>query len=192
MKKQIYIVEHLEKRLWKWCLFEYEQAAKNVGKENIFFTNIKRKSSILEKFGKCENKSVSKLPLDWSRVCVLDPKAEKLLTPQEASDFDYFVIGGILGEEEFNWRTSRELSNFIPLAQKRNIGNKQFTIDNAVFVTYEIASGKNLSEIEMQDCAEIEVKEGETIQLPYTYPLKDSKPMMNSKLITYLKRKKGF
>jgi ribosome biogenesis SPOUT family RNA methylase Rps3 len=190
--KTTFIIEHLEPKLWKWCMFEYEQASKNVGKKNILFTNISRKSEVLERFGKCERKSVSELNLDWNKVCVLDPAAKKLLTPQETRKFDYFVIGGILGEEEFNWRTKKELSARMSNVAVRNLGSKQFTIDNAVFVVHELVSGKKLSEIEMKDCAEIKVKEGETIELPYCYPVVKGKLLMNSKLVSYLKRKKGF
>jgi ribosome biogenesis SPOUT family RNA methylase Rps3 len=192
MNKPLFIIEHLEPELWKWCLFEYEQSSKTVGQKNILFTNIKRNSVVLRKLGKCESKSVFELGLPDVGVCILDPLAKELLTPQEAKKFDYFVIGGILGEEKLNGRTERELTTKMINAQVRNIGFKQFTIDNAVYVTNEIAKGKNLSEIKMQDGAEIEVKDGESILLPYTYPLVQGKPLMNPRLISYLKRKKEF
>ena len=47
----------------------------------------------------------------------------------------------------------------------------------------------------MQDTAKIEIADGEieeTIELPYTYPIINGKPLMNPKLIEYLKSKKGF
>ncbi len=172
-------------------MIEYERSSQIVGKENILFTNIKRDSEKLKAFGKCEKKSVSELGLNTSRVCILDPVAEKTLSPDEVDDFDYFVIGGILGDEKFNGRTGRELTKFMPEAVKRNIGDKQFTIDNAVYVTHAIVNGKKLSEIKMQDEAEIEIKDGESIILPYTYPLIQGKPAMSDKLIAYLKHKRS-
>ena len=192
MSKQTYIIEHLEPRLWKWCLFEYERSSQIVGRENILFTNIKRKSAVLRKLGKCEKKSVSELEFPPKKVCILDPKANKILRPEEAKEFDYFVIGGILGEEKLNGRTERELTKKMKDAEVRNIGPKQFTIDNAVYVVHEIVNGKELSEIPMRDGAEIEIKEGESVLLPYTYPVEIGQPLMNPKLIEYLKHKKGF
>jgi hypothetical protein len=35
--------------------------------------------------------------LDISRVCLLDPKAEKVLEPGDGDRFDWFLFGGILG-----------------------------------------------------------------------------------------------
>ena len=56
--KNIFVIEHLEPKLWKWCRFEYENMSKIVGKPNILFTNIKRKNSFLESIGKTEKKRI--------------------------------------------------------------------------------------------------------------------------------------
>lgn len=34
---------------------------------------------------------------DSGRMCLLDPRAEKELAPEDAAMFDWFVFGGILG-----------------------------------------------------------------------------------------------
>ena len=74
-----FIIEHLENEVYEWCLIEYENMSKVVGKENLIFT--KTSSSKLKKFGKVENKSV--LDLNLKRACLLDPKAKKTLSPQD-------------------------------------------------------------------------------------------------------------
>ena len=39
----IYIIEHLEPKLWEWCILEYEHISQTVGKDNLWFTNIRDK-----------------------------------------------------------------------------------------------------------------------------------------------------
>src|SRR3989338_5749437 len=119
-----YIIEHLEPRLWKWCRIEYKHISQLVGKQNLWFTNITKGSPELQKYGKVITKSVVQLLL--SKVCVLDPDAEKTLTPQDARRFDYLIFGGILGNDPPQKRTAPELTaKFTYPIETRNIGKKQ-------------------------------------------------------------------
>src|SRR3972149_2517349 len=136
---QIYIIEHLEPRVWPWCLIEYRNISKIVGKENLWFTNIKRKNKNLEKIGKVFKDSAGKLSL--KNACVLDPEAPKVLSPKESGNFNYFIFGGILGDYPPRKRTSVELTKFIKNAEVRNIGKNQFSTDNAVLVAKRINDG---------------------------------------------------
>jgi hypothetical protein len=52
-----------------------------------------------------QSQSQSFVSVDPRRVVVLDPEASQILSPHDAADFDYFLVGGILGEEELNGRT---------------------------------------------------------------------------------------
>lgn len=192
MKKPTFVIEHLEKRTWRWCEIEYENAAKMIKPYPLLITNLKKGKKGFEKFAELEKKSIVDMGLNWERVCVLDPKATEVLKPEDKNKFDYFVFGGILGDEEFNGRTGKELTermnNKIVL---RHLGEKQFSTDNALFVTKMILDGKKLEDIKTQWQAEIEINEVESIILPYCYPLIEGKPQMSPALIEYLKRKKG-
>lgn len=185
--KQIYVIEHLEPKLWPWCLIEYKNISKIVGKENLWFTNIKEDSEKLKEYGKVFAESVSKLTL--INPCILDPEAEKTLKPEECKKFDYFIFGGILGDNPPRKRTKNELTLLLKNTESRNIGKEQFSTDNAVFVVHEICSGKNLSDIKFQNAIEIEIDEIESIILPYKYALSNSKPVISPELIAYLKKK---
>ena len=192
MKKPAFIIEHLEKRTWRWCEIEYENAAKLIKPYPLIITNLKKGNKVFEKFAKLEKKSIVDMDFNWERVCVLDPKAKEELKPEDKEKFDYFVFGGILGDEEFNGRTGKELTE--RMSKKvvlKHLGNKQFSTDNALFVSKMILDGKKLSEIKTQWQAEIEINEVESIILPYCYPLVDGKPQMSPALIRYLKLKKG-
>ena len=187
--KQTIIIEHLESKLWPWCKIEYESISKIIPKSNLWFTNIKN-NNFLKKLGKSSKKSVKELNL--KNACVLDLEASKTLTPRESKKFDYFIIGGILGDYPPKKRTKKELTNFLSKAKARNMGTKQFSTDNAVFVLKKIIQGTPLKKIKFQNKAVIKINQVESIELPYYYPLVNGKPRISEKLINYLKKKKDF
>ena len=55
--KPIFIIEHLEPRVWRWCEIEYESISKIV--DQVWFTNLARGSKPLEKYGKAKLRSKS-------------------------------------------------------------------------------------------------------------------------------------
>ena len=63
-----FIIEHLEPRLWKWCLVEYRHISEIVGKRNLIFTNVKKLGEKLKDLGKVESKSVKEMNL--KNACV--------------------------------------------------------------------------------------------------------------------------
>jgi ribosome biogenesis SPOUT family RNA methylase Rps3 len=190
--EKIYIIEHLEPKLWKWCLIEYENISKLVGEENLWFTNIKKNSDKLKlrSFGKVFGESVRSMGL--TDVCVLDPEAEKTLSNQDSEKFNYFIFGGILGDYPPKKRTKEELTKFISNPNIRNIGKEQMSTDNAVFTVKEILSGRKFEDLKFQENVSIEINEFESIDLPYRYNIVDGKPFISRKIIDYLKKKKTF
>jgi ribosome biogenesis SPOUT family RNA methylase Rps3 len=130
--------------------------------------------------------------VDTSKVCVLDPTAKRTLAPVDAKRFDYFVIGGILGDEAFNGRTGAKITSALRGCAVRNLGSKQFTIDGAAGVTWKILKGAKLANIPLHDGATIAIREGESVDLPYAFPIVDGAPFLSEELVTYLRKKKGF
>ena len=143
--KQTFIIEHLEPKIWRWCEIEYESASKIVGKNNLWITNVKRGSKKLSKFAKIFKQSVKTMSL--KNICVLEPTAKKTLSPNDTKKFKYIIAGGILGDRKLNKRTKKELTQFLPKVEKRNLGKKQFSTDNAIFVAHKILSGTPLKKI---------------------------------------------
>ncbi len=195
MKKPIYIIEHLEPELFEWCLIEYEHISELVGRENLWFTNVRTDSDRkkLEQFGKVFLESVRKMKLEDS--CVLDPEAEKTLEPEDSKSFDYYIFGGILGDFPPKKRTKIELTKFIPNMPARNIGKEQMSTDNAVYTVVQIAEkGKKFNELKFQDNVSIEINEFESVELPYRYNLINERGevFMSEKIKDYLKKKRGF
>ncbi|MEM4271807.1 MAG: SAM-dependent methyltransferase [Candidatus Pacearchaeota archaeon] len=188
----IYIIEHLEPKLWPWCMIEYKSISKIVGKNNLWFTNIKqsgKQAKELSKYGRVVKKSVS--DLDLKNSCVFDPEAKKILTPKEAKSFNYFIFGGILGDYPPRKRTFFELTKKLKSKNNkiatRNIGKKQFSTDNAVYVVKQIINGKNLKDLKFKEKITIKLNKIESVDLPYLYPLIKGKPRVSKELIYYLK-----
>jgi len=188
--KPIYIIEHLEPKLWDWCLIEYENISNIVGKENLWITNIKSKKDAekLKNFGKVFSESVRKMKL--AGACILDPEAEKTLSPSEK--FSYYIFGGILGDFPPRKRTGEELTKFLPNAEKRNIGKEQMSTDNAVYTVKQIVDGKTFEKMKFTDNAVIQISEFESVELPYRYNLVDGKPFMSKKISEYIKKNGAF
>jgi len=185
-----FIIEHLENRLYEWCLIEYKHISKLVGKKNLIFTNIKNQKDIskLRKLGSVKKESVAELKLN--KACLLDPKASKTLNPKEK--FDYFILGGILGDFPERGRTNKYLTSRLNNTQIRNLGKRQMSTDTAVLVTKTIAKGKPLNKINFIDEPSITIKKGkfnEEIILPYRYVARNNRPLIHKDLILYLKKK---
>jgi ribosome biogenesis SPOUT family RNA methylase Rps3 len=189
---KIFIIEHLEPKLWKWCLIEYTHISQIVGRNNLIFTNIKNEKDAekLEPLGKVIKNSVKELNL--KNVCVLDPESEQTLDPKNSKDFEYFIFGGILGDYPPKKRTKQELTCFIKDASVFNIGKKQMATDNAVYTVKHIIEGKNLEDLNFKYKIDITIKDGESVELPYNYVLVNNQPLMSPDLIKELKKGKSF
>lgn len=189
--KHIFIIEHLEPQLWPWCVIEYKNMSKTVGKDNIWFTNIQKEDiPKLKKYGSVFTESVKSMKLD--KICILDPEAPKTLSPED-QELQYFVFGGILGDNPPRKRTGPELTQFLPNAEKRDIGKEQFSTDNAVFAVDQIINkGKRFEDLKFQEGIEIQKNKVESFILPYRYNIVKGKPFISKELVSFLKKKDGF
>ncbi|MEM4239748.1 MAG: SAM-dependent methyltransferase [Candidatus Woesearchaeota archaeon] len=185
----VFIIEHMEPRVWKWCYLEYKHISTIVGKENLWFTNVKTGKAQLRRLGKVFSKSVTEMNLE--NPVILDADANKTLTPKEAKKFSHIIFGGILGDYPPRGRT-KDLRIKMPGVEARNMGKEQMSTDTAVLVAYTILSGMPLHKIRFTHHVDIDVREGESVTLPYKYVLKDGKPVLAPGLVEMLRRQKGF
>ena len=113
----------------------------------------------------------------------------------DKSKFQYFVFGGILGDNPAKKRTNmliNKLKNKKIKFETRNLGNKQMPTDVAIFVAKEILSGKKLSDLKFIDELEIEINENESVTLPFRYVVDNNKLIINEKLVEHLRKRKEF
>ncbi len=182
------IIEHLETDMHEWCVIEYTRVSEIVGKDNFILTNVPKKDvNLVENIAEVYTESVEELGFKDKKLCVLDPNAEKLLEPKE--DFDYYVFGGILGDDPPSPRTKDELKI---QGERRHLGKDQFPTDNAVLVTKKIHDGTSYDKIPFQLHVEIDIQENESVILPFKYVLENNKPFISEKIIELVKRDEGF
>ncbi len=101
------IVEHLDPELEAWQTLEYKCIAAECAASNMDFllsgltsaTGIAKQLSLPSQ--NLSEQSVENLYQGEkrSRVCLLDPKGEKDLAPEDGELFDVFLFGGILGDD---------------------------------------------------------------------------------------------
>lgn len=181
-----FVIEHLEEKLYPWCLLEYKHISQIVGRKSLMFTYIKAAQKIkLKQFGEVENKSVLDLKLD--KACFLDPGAKKELSSEDK--FDYLVFGGILGDYPPRQRTAEWLAG--RKVKTRNLGKKQMATDTAVYAAKRIIEGKRLSEIKFLDELHLATGKWEEVILPYRYVLEKGKPVLAKGFLQFVK-KNGF
>lgn len=214
-----FIIEHLEPFLSKWCLIEYENISKYVGKENLIITNLPPEDHKKLKHLASELQEDSVLTMQLNNTCLLEPQTPKILKPKDS--FDYFIFGGILGDYPEQGRTEKYLTSKLNTSKlikptTRNLGKKQMSTDTAVLVTKIIAVDKTpFNKIPFIDEPKIVLKQGfvgtkvsrstakrgtaqpsenqkeytEEIILPYRYIKENNKPKIAKKLLDYLRDK---
>lgn len=181
------IIEHLEPRLSRWLLLEYEHATKY---DRIVFTNVKNQSDLkmLRRLNaSARDKSVADLvrngELVRSQLVVLDPAAKKLLTKDDAERFSHIIVGGILGDYPPRGRTKELLTSKLKGVETRNIGKLQFSIDGAVVVADAIRRGKIWGAV---DQPILKIREGHETKLHYAVPVVEGKMIFTPGLLRYL------
>ena len=189
-----FVIEHLESELFEWCLIEYKHISEIIGKNNLIFTCINKKDLIkLKKYGTACEKSISELKFE--KICVLSQYAEKMLASNDKIKFQYFVFGGILGDNPAKKRTNEiinKLERFKISYETRSLGNVQMPTDVAVYAAKKILEGKKLSDFKFVDHIEMEVDEGESIELNFRYIVDNNKLIISEKLVEYLRRREEF
>lgn len=171
-------IEHLELDYSLWLIYEYINASILI-QGGIIYTNIdnERVKKILARYGEVYSESIKDLYRDIDLI-ILDPKAREELEPDDIDRETVIVVGGILGDNPPKGRTYKLLTSRIPWARSRNLGDKQMSIDGAVYTAYLISKGYRIKDIKFIDNLNIIGKDFEVI-LPYRYPLKENKPILS-------------
>lgn len=187
------VIENLEEELSRWLYYEYENAS-NITGRNVVFTNVPPSwTKTLSKLGRVYQAHVWEV-FKAEDLIILDPQAESKICPEDLVGKSAIVVGGILGDNPPQGRTRKMLSSHAHGAILRNIGKWQFSIDGAVYVAQMILDGRRLEDVEVKRGLKIKIRLNEQfyqhhIILPYAYPLRNGRPVINPKLVKYLIRK---
>jgi Predicted SAM-dependent RNA methyltransferase len=116
-----YVVEHLDPELEEWSSLEYTSIAKechDIGstflltsvQQDVILPLIQSNTSC-----KSDERSVEEIFKETKdRVCLLDPAAEKELSPKDGAHFSVFLFGGILGKHSLGIRRSNDTNVSLP------------------------------------------------------------------------------
>ncbi|KAK9452745.1 SAM-dependent RNA methyltransferase [Dipodascopsis uninucleata] len=181
-----YVVEHMEDGFFEWVILEYNAIAKDVGLDHFHLTSVR--PELLNAMPKqlkdilATSEEVINLPgvvmSTPARVCLLDPSAKDDLVPEDAEKFDWFVFGGILGDDPPRDRTG-ELRKYG--FQGRRLGAKQMTTDTAIRVTKIVVEDQvPLDKIPYIDTPELRWNKHESTEMPFRYvkDVKTNEPIM--------------
>lgn len=115
------------------------------------------------------------VPLE--RVCLLDPKAEKELAPEDGDGrFEWFLFGGILGDDPPRDRTAELRKLGFP---NRHLGPVQMTTDTALGATKMVVQDKvPLQEIPYVDFPTIVFNAKESVEMPFRYIVRNGQPVL--------------
>lgn len=182
--KMKFIVEHMEEELFPWCMIEYKRICRTVGHENFVVTNLATVQEYIS-----EAQSILSLGIPFDRICLLDSEATQELSPEDAQDFDYFLLGGILGNvDEFDMdRTALLRQHGFPT---RNLGHMQMTTDTAVKTAHIILTkALYMNEIPFIDRPELIGPTGQKFVSDFRYlTLSDGQPDIDPEILREMER----
>ncbi|KAH9854620.1 DUF431-domain-containing protein [Lenzites betulinus] len=186
-----YVIEHMEededtqKSIPKWVELEYMHMRTFAGPEaTVHFTHLSAGScnTLSSLFAQdadstraqafAHTKSVLQLMeekgVSIEKVCLLDPKAENELSPEDGDGrFEWFLFGGILGDNPPRDRTGELRALGFP---GRRLGPVQMTTDTALGVTKVVVQDKKpLPEIPYMDFPTIVFNPKESVEMPFRY-----------------------
>ena len=105
LPRKTYVVEHLDPELGPWSLLEYQAITEESKGDGAAFclSSVPRSLTLPRTLRDAprlviEHRSVEEIYAnDKGRVCLLDPAAKAELSVDDATKFDVFLFGGILG-----------------------------------------------------------------------------------------------
>ena len=144
--KHTFIVEHMDPELEQWQTLEYATIAREctstVPPSQFILSGLPAhvpSLSLVEQTPSSVDDLVSSAGIPKSRVCLLDPRGESDLAPEDGELFDVFVFGGILGDDPPRDRTAElRVKGF----GGRRLGKEQLTTDTAARVTRIVVQEK--------------------------------------------------
>ncbi|KAJ7734778.1 SAM-dependent RNA methyltransferase [Mycena maculata] len=198
----VYVIEHMEdddetaKAIPPWVELEYAHMRTLAGPgAQVHFTHLSKASSasLSSVFtpqaplaeARCHQAGVLQLILEQlgadgtalERVCLLDPKAELPLAPEDGDGrFAWFLFGGILGDDPPRDRTSELRVMGFPT---RHLGPVQMTTDTALGVTKLVVDDKiPLDEIPYVNFPTIVFNPKESVEMPFRYIADKGEPKL--------------
>ncbi|SCV72143.1 BQ2448_4837 [Microbotryum intermedium] len=182
-----YVIEHMETdesdgSFPPWVSLEYSQMLHLASPSQVIFSSLSSQSvlsldQLLKSRGaskasyRAEARNILELMqvegIALNKVCLLDPKAEKVVSIEDREEFEWFLFGGILGDDPPRDRTGELRKLGFPT---RHLGPIQMTTDTALGVTKMVVQDQiPLNKIPFVDHPTIRFDEIESVEMPFRY-----------------------
>ncbi|KAI5118362.1 hypothetical protein M0805_004335 [Coniferiporia weirii] len=221
-----YVIEHMEedekaeKTLPEWVELEYLHMRTLAGPDaHVHFTHLSKSSSdslsavfttgsdqshpsakaLAHQIGVLEFMQQNDIPIN--RVCLLDPKAEKSLSPEDGNGaFDCFLFGVCVAFSLFRFESDDPPRDRTAELRKlgfptRHLGSVQMTTDTALGVTKLVVYDKvKLEDIPYIDFPTITFNAKESVEMPFRYIASNGQPLLPPGMRSLLQKDldKGF
>ncbi|KAI1200818.1 SAM-dependent RNA methyltransferase [Nemania serpens] len=197
--RKTYIVEHLDPELGPWSELEYVAIARETARAGGTFVLSSVPAALAadlpatlagEPAFRAETRGVEELypgGEQRARVCLLDPRADRDISPDDKALFDVFLFGGILGDDPPRDRTGElRVKGF----EGRRLGPVQMTTDTAVRVTRMVIEEQfTLNMVPYVDHPDLKINEHESTEMPFRYVKgDDGKPVMPEGMMDLIKK----
>ncbi|KAF9452102.1 DUF431-domain-containing protein [Macrolepiota fuliginosa MF-IS2] len=192
-----YVIEHMEDdehtpaAVPPWVMLEYAHMRTLAGPgAKIHFTSLSKSSaaSLSQEFQTNSDRLaeahshqqgilelIKSHGISLDRVCLLDPKAERELSPEDGNGtFDFFLFG--VRDDPPRDRTSELRILGFP---NRHLGSVQMTTDTALGVTKLVVQDKiPLDKIPYVDFPTIRFSARESVEMPFRYIVENNEPKL--------------
>ncbi|KAH3674529.1 hypothetical protein WICPIJ_009542 [Wickerhamomyces pijperi] len=197
-----YVIEHMEEGFSEWVRLEYAQIIKDIGAGNLYLTSLPSQTTqadipqeLLDLGLQWTTKPVNELidpatnePIQSERTCILYPRADTDLVPEDAQTYEWLVFGGILGAHP-----PRDLT--LELIKKygytgKRLGDKQMSTDTAVRTTNIILERQTkFEDIKFIDYPEFRFNKSEAVEMPFRYVLdSEGQPILPKGMLALIKK----
>lgn len=192
----------MEEGFSEWVRLEYTQIIKDIGAGNLYLTSLPAQTTeadipkeLLDLGLQWTTKPVNELidpktnePVNADRTCILYPRADTDLVPEDAETYEWLVFGGILGAHPPRDLTL-ELINKYGYTGKR-LGDKQMSTDTAVRTTNIILEKQTkFEDIKFIDYPEFRFNKSEAVEMPFRYVLDaQGQPILPKGMLALIKK----
>ena len=196
------VIEHLDEELFDWCIKEYLDIFEFLGKERdrLLVTNMSLDASkklcsaepLIQTTSKTIKELVDSGEIPFERVCLLDSETDKRAAPTDRDEFDYILVGGILGNvEEFDFDKTKELRKHG--FKSRHLGEVQMPTNTATRVAIRVMDrGEPFDSLRFIDYPEFKLSKRERIVMPFRYEESAGQPLLPPGVLEIIKRETSF
>ncbi|KAI8840758.1 SAM-dependent RNA methyltransferase [Chytriomyces cf. hyalinus JEL632] len=176
-------IEHIKEGLTDWVKLEYSNMIKQAGHKNLILTSL-TPSTLAQYPPNIQDGAVCTSLSAVEYVTSQRKGIASELTQMDPPDsvFDFLLFGG--NDPPRDRTKELRMLGF----EGRHLGPIQMTTDTAVMVAKRIVDGKRLQDIEFVDKPELQLRKGESVEMPFRYIVENGQPLVPAGFLDLLRK----